>query len=226
MSQFVTIFFCLSLICVVFYHTAGVDYRKKKDWFSRVFQVATAAGNAASVVGLVICSVLALALGEVADPFAAGRAIIFATVVLVGLNGAIHGWFAYRAFWRSGQFRLHPVVADGEPQPARVRLTSGARLPPTAEIDLRTVADCVVESQARQSLEDDLEELAKRVGQLGHDYQKMGDFMWEEMESIGRQLNRRGGLRLMQLVCNRARALGGRSTSVSKSWDGIGEWRH
>jgi hypothetical protein len=91
---------------------------------------------------------------------------------------------------------------------------------------VRTERDRAVEAQARQSLDPDLEDLAALVGRLGHEYQDMGDAKWQQMQAIGRQLNERGGLPLMQLVCNRARELGGRASSVSASWRGIGDWQH
>ena len=112
-----------------------------------------------------------------------------------------------------------PVVRPSQP-------AASPSPPPLARIDLRTDDDRAIEAQARQPLDADLEELAKLVGRLGHEYQDMGDAKWQQMQAIGRQLNERDGLRLMQLVCNRARELGGRASSVSASWRGIGEWQH
>ncbi len=80
--------------------------------------------------------------------------------------------------------------------------------------------------EAKRPLTGELEALAERAGRLGHEYSDIGDAKWEEMKSIGRKLNARGGFPLMLLVCLRARELGGRHTSVSAAWDGIGKWQN
>jgi hypothetical protein len=110
--------------------------------------------------------------------------------------------------------------------PAFAPSSSPAVQPRPGVLDLRSTSDREIEELATRPLEGDLESIAETVGRLGHEYQDMGDAKWQQMQAIGRQLHERGGLRLMQLVCNRARALGGRASSVSASWRGIGEWRH
>ena len=42
-------------------------------------------------------------------------------------------------------------------------------------IDLRSDDDRAIEQRAQGTLDGDLEQIAKRVGQLGHEYQTMGD---------------------------------------------------
>ena len=80
--------------------------------------------------------------------------------------------------------------------------------------------------EAKRPLPGELETLAGLVGRLGHEYGAMGDAKWEQMKSIGCQLNEQGGFSLMLLVCLRAKELGGRHTSVSAAWDGIGKWQN
>ena len=92
-------------------------------------------------------------------------------------------------------------------------------------IDRRDEDERNDDQRARHPLDGDLEQIAATVGQLGHDYQQMGDDNWNEMKAIGERLNERGGFGLLRLVCLRAKHLGGRHTSVSRAWDGIGEWR-
>jgi hypothetical protein len=99
-------------------------------------------------------------------------------------------------------------------------------VPDVAVIDLRSDLDLKCEKRAKRHLDGDLEQIADLVGRLGHEYQRIGDPKWEQMKRNGEQLNDRGGFELMVLVCLRARELGGRHTSVSAAWDGIGEWQN
>lgn len=45
------------------------------------------------------------------------------------------------------------------------------------------------------------------------------------MADLGRQLNEKGGLKLMELVAYRCRARGGRLVYIQAAWDGIGDWK-
>ena len=45
------------------------------------------------------------------------------------------------------------------------------------------------------------------------------------LSDLGRQLNEKGGQRLMELVAYRCQARGARLVYIQAAWDGIGEWK-
>jgi hypothetical protein len=55
-------------------------------------------------------------------------------------------------------------------------------------IDLRTADESQIDQRARQPLDSYLEALAARVGRPGHDYQTIGDALWQQRIDVGQQL--------------------------------------
>ena len=91
-------------------------------------------------------------------------------------------------------------------------------------IDLRDDEELEIERKAKKPLRGDDESLAKRLCNLLSQSKAYEDTPYKEIRRIGEQLNSRGGLARMKMVCYRVGALGGKARLLESYWDNIGEW--
>jgi hypothetical protein len=91
-------------------------------------------------------------------------------------------------------------------------------------VDLRSSAEIEIEKRGRSPLAGLDEEVAKRLVTLLTQTSRAGDEAHRTIRDIGEQLNSQGGLKRMQELGYRVRALGGKASLLESIWDGIGEW--